>query len=127
MFVQTKDLAKSGSKQQGIGDHALGVHLLNNQLRTRSDVVLKCVGFSCMRSRMIVAIKDELVSVRAAGPLNSIERSIDCTISETAEKGTICSLSRTSIKWEAAREADMDVAALDALCQAEIQYDLSEA
>jgi len=98
MFAQTKDLAKSGNKRQGIEDHLLGVHLLNNQLKTRSDVVLKCVGFSCMRSRMIVAIKEELVSVRAAGPLSSIESSIDCTMSDTAEKGTICSLSRTSIK-----------------------------
>jgi hypothetical protein len=51
-----------------------------------------------MRSRIIVANKDELVSVRAAGPLSSIEISIDCTMSEMAEKGTIWSLSSTSSK-----------------------------
>jgi hypothetical protein len=47
---------------------------------------------------MMVAIKEELDSVRRAGPLSSIDRSIDCAMSEMDEKGTIWSLSSTSIK-----------------------------
>jgi hypothetical protein len=38
---------------------------------------------------MIVVIREELDSVSNAGPLNSMESSMDCTLSETAEKGTI--------------------------------------
>jgi hypothetical protein len=51
-----------------------------------------------MRSRMIVVNKEELDSVRRAGPLSSIDRSIDCAMSETVEKGTTWSLRSTSIK-----------------------------
>ena len=64
----------------------------------RSDVALKFVGFSCTRSSIIVINREELVSVSNAGPLSSIDRSIDCTVSDTAENETIRSLSRTSIK-----------------------------
>jgi hypothetical protein len=51
-----------------------------------------------MRSRIIVVNKEELDSVRSAGPLSSIDRSIDCTMSETFEKGTIWSFRRTSMR-----------------------------
>jgi hypothetical protein len=37
---------------------------------------------------MIVVKSEELVSVSNAGPLNSIDRSIACAMSEMAEKGT---------------------------------------
>jgi hypothetical protein len=58
-------------------EHSPGVHLLRSQLRMRSEVALKCAGFSCTRSRMMVVNREELVSVSAVGPLNSIDRSID--------------------------------------------------
>jgi hypothetical protein len=70
---------------------------------------------------MIVVNNDELVSVSNAGPLSSIDKSIDCTVSETAENGTMRNLRRMSIKWQAVREFDTDVAARDALCHADIQ------
>jgi hypothetical protein len=43
-------------------------------------------------------------------------------VSETAEKGTISSLSSAFIKWQAARDEDEDVTIREALCQADTQY-----
>lgn len=57
--------------------HLLGVHLLRSQFRILSAVELKCVGFSVIRFLMMVVNKDELVSVSKAGPLNSIDNSMD--------------------------------------------------
>lgn len=57
--------------------HLLGVHLMKSQLRMRSEVVVKCVGFSWTRSFISVVSKEELVSVINAGPLSSIDKSSD--------------------------------------------------
>lgn len=74
-----------------------------------------------------VVIKAELVSLSNAGPLSSIESSIVCTVSETAEKGTVLNFSNTSIRWQAARDDEREVNARDALFHAEIQDDDREA
>jgi hypothetical protein len=87
-----------GRDAKGWEEHLLGVHLLRSQFRTRSAVVLKWVGFSLMRSWRMVINRDELVSVSDAGPLNSMDRSIDWTVSETAENGTMLSRRRTSMR-----------------------------
>ena len=72
--------------------------MLISQFKIRSAVELKCVGFSLIRCWIMVVKSDELLSVSDAGPLNSIDKSIYCTVVETAEKGTILSLRRTSMR-----------------------------
>ena len=71
---------------------------MRSQFRIRSAVKVKWVGFSLIRSCRMVVNSDELLSVSNAGPLNSIDSSRDWTVSDTAEKGTIFSLSRTSMR-----------------------------
>jgi hypothetical protein len=71
---------------------------VSSQLRIRSAVELKCVGFSLIRSCRMVVNSDELLSVSSAGPLNSMDSSKDWTVSEIAEKGTMLSLKRTSMR-----------------------------
>jgi hypothetical protein len=46
----------------------------------------------------MVVNSDELLSVSSAGPLNSMDSSKDWTVSEIAEKGTMLSLKRTSMR-----------------------------
>ena len=99
----------------------LGVHLPRSQVIIFSAVKLKCVGFSFIRSRVIVVSKEELDSVSNEGPVSSIDISIDWMVSETAVKGTIASFNRTSIKWHAVRDNEGDVTALEALCQTDTQ------
>lgn len=98
--VQTRDLDGVSQFRKICRKHwcLLGVHLLRSQLRILSAVELKCVGFSLIRSRIMVVSREELDSVRTAGPLSSIDKSIDWTVSETATNGTMLRRRRTSIK-----------------------------
>jgi hypothetical protein len=70
-----------------------------------------------------VVKRDELASVSSAGPLSSIDRSIDWTVSDIAENGTISSFNNVSINREAARDDETDATTREALCHADTQYD----
>lgn len=126
-FAQTMNLALVSHTLETVYRRLLGVHLPRSQFKIRSAVELKRVGFSFTRSCKMVVMSDELLSVSDAGPLSSMDASMDWAVSETAEKGTILSLSRTSMRWHAARETEMEVTAREALCQAKIQYGRSDA
>lgn len=63
--------------------------------------------------------REELASVRSAGPLSSIESSIDWTVSDIAENGTMFSFNKVFIKREAARDDETDATTREALCHAD--------